>query len=75
MKVWIVEDTELNRVIVDSAEKAYKVIKEWLIETFDRLEDADERTAALAELDEDYKKYPDGFGVENFAWADSYNIY
>ena len=74
MKVWIVEDTEFHKEVVGSAEKAYNLIKTWLIETFDRLEDAEERTAALAELDEDYEKYPDSFAVENFAWAESYIV-
>ena len=74
MKVWIVEDTNLNKEVVGSAEKAYEVIKWWLMEVFDRPEDADELTAALAELDEGYKDYPDNFAVEDFAWAEAYNV-
>ena len=75
MKVWVVEDTEFNKEVVGSAEKAYEVIKGWIEEVFDTPALAETKKGALAELDEDYKNYPTDFAVENFAWAVAYDVY
>ena len=74
MVVWLVEDTEYNKEIVDSAEKAYNIIKGWIEEEYDAPEDEAERNEMLQELNENYKLYPNGFWVDDYAWADVYKV-
>ena len=72
MKVWLVEDTEFNKDIVGSAEKAYNIIKGWI--EYDVPEDEAERNEMLQELEQDYAEYPNNFGVTDYAWASAYEV-
>ena len=74
MVVWIVEDTEYNKEIVNSAEKAYNIIKDWIEEKYDAPEYKAMKDEMLQELEQDYAKYPDNFGVSDYAWADVYEV-
>ena len=75
MRVWVVEYVNAYRDLYSTAEKAYEAIKTYIEGTYDREYDAEERVRYLTELDEEYKDYPEGFGVEDVAWAKAEEVY
>lgn len=69
MKVWVVSIVDEEPEVFATAQGAYEYIKERAESCFDKDDGIDE---ILKELAEDYAKYPDSFGIEEFGGALAY---